>query len=152
MELQFSHFFVQQLQMMGHIVFQMRGQILTRRPMGNVKPSSRNGITVVENHSKSLIFYDVCAAAKLTVFEFSRLCSCFDLPKFTHSTAELYQNSPLLTKHGQFSSFLSSQCCRTGLFLAIFKHCESLYLFKVKITLECNPLEHRDKPRGYEDR
>lgn len=36
-------------------------------------------------------------AVKLEVFEFSCLF-CFELPKFTHSTAESYQNSPNCVK------------------------------------------------------
>ena len=46
-----------------------------------------------ENHSKSLIFYNICQLRSLRYSNFPALCFCFDLPKFTQSTADIYQKS-----------------------------------------------------------
>ena len=52
-------------------------------------------LAVFENHCKSLIFLQYLRVAKLNVISnFHAFCFCFDLPKYTHTTADFYQNSP----------------------------------------------------------
>ena len=46
---------------------------------------------VFDNYAKSLIFLQYLPAAKFKAFKFPSFC--LDLPKFTHSTADFYQNS-----------------------------------------------------------
>ena len=50
--------------------------------------------TVFKNHlNVSFFFFNICEQLKRWL-DLRAFCICFDLPKFIHSTAEFYQNSP----------------------------------------------------------
>ena len=50
---------------------------------------------------ESLIFCNICQLHSLSYLYFTAFCICFDLPNFSHSTAEFYQNSPHFCKQNK---------------------------------------------------